>query len=95
VSVAAYFSQTTVPFGLVPPPQQAWLSMQAMPVMMQPDAGKHTIAPLPGSEQLRVQQLELPVHGIPPMPQPPLNSRQYPAVPSFLLHSFSQQSPSP
>jgi hypothetical protein len=45
--------------------------MQARPVMMQPEEGVQTVAPDPGSAQMRVQQLELPEQGIPFCVQPP------------------------
>jgi hypothetical protein len=60
--------------------------------MMHPEAGWHTFVPLPGSAQIRVQQLEGPSQGIPPCSQPPGGAMQYPGVPSFLLQTFSQQS---
>ena len=64
-------SHITDPFGLVPPPQHDCSSVQARPVMMQPEDGVQTVAPVPGSAQMRVQQVELPEQGIPFWLQPP------------------------
>jgi hypothetical protein len=44
--------------------------------MMQPDDFLQMVAPVPGSEQIRVQQLELPAQGIPSWLQPPGGSMQ-------------------
>jgi hypothetical protein len=66
----------TVKFGCVPPPQQSWLSGQASPVIVQPEDGRQIVAPVPGSAQIRVQQLEAPAQGIPSWLQPPGGSMQ-------------------
>ncbi|HEX9398672.1 MAG TPA: hypothetical protein VF912_01080 [Anaeromyxobacter sp.] len=48
--------------------------------MRQPPAGSHTVTPVPGSVQERVQQFDAPSHGVPPWPQPPDGVRQRPGV---------------
>jgi hypothetical protein len=82
--------------GLVPPPQHDWLSAHAVPVRRQPPAGRHTVAPEPGSKQMREQQLLPPVQGLPawvqPPPPEPLTSMQRPALPPVPLHTLPQQS---
>ena len=58
-------AQETEPLGLTPPPQQALSLEQLVPVRRQPPAGRHTVAPEPGSKQMREQQPVPPVHGFP------------------------------
>ena len=55
----------TEPLGLTPPPQHASSFAHEVPVSRQPLAGRHTVAPEPGSKQVREQQLEPPLHGLP------------------------------
>ena len=42
-------AQLTEPLGFTPPPQQALLLVHEVPVRRQPPAGRHTVAPEPGS----------------------------------------------
>src|SRR5512140_3457616 len=58
-------AQLTEPFGFTPPPQQASSLEHQVPVSRQPPAGRHTVAPEPGSKQTREQQLVPPLHGLP------------------------------
>jgi len=86
---------TTLPLGLVPPPQQAWSLMQLSPVRRQPVAGMHTVAPEPGSKQMREQQVLPPVQGLPPWVHPPApppdTLRHRPVPPSpFAEHALPQ-----
>ncbi len=55
----------TVPFGFVPPPQQALSFAHDVPVSRHPPAGMQTVAPEPGSKQVREQQFDPPEHGLP------------------------------
>jgi hypothetical protein len=57
--------QVTDPLGLVPPPQQLWVSGHQVPVSRQPSAGRQTVAPEPGSKQIREQQLLPSLQGLP------------------------------
>ncbi len=86
----------TLPLGLLPPPQHSWAMLQVVPVSRQPVAGKHTVAPLPGSEQMRVQQVLPPAQGLPlgvhPPPPPPVMSKQRPTPPSFAVQALLQHS---
>ncbi|HYX92984.1 MAG TPA: hypothetical protein VE782_15565, partial [Myxococcaceae bacterium] len=65
------------------------------PVILHPEATPHTVTPLPGSAQMRVQQLVPLEQGIPSWMHPPGGKMQNPALPSFVLHSLLQQSKSP
>ena len=88
--------QRTLPLGFIPPPQHSSSELQLSPVRRQPPAGRHTFAPVPGSAQMRLQQLEPLAHGLPPCrhppPPPPVMKRQVPAVPSLRLQARPQQS---
>jgi len=82
-------AQVTVPLGLVPPPQQLWLSVHQVPVRRQPSAGSQTFTPEPGSMQIREQQVEPPLLQISPAwsqppPPDPLTLAQRPTPPSLL-----------
>lgn len=58
-------AQSTLPLGLMPPPQQSLAFEQEVPVRRQPPAGRHTVTPEPGSKQMR-EQHEVPlVQGLP------------------------------
>ena len=59
------FVQSTLPFGLTPPPQHWLLFVHQVPVSRQPPAGKQTVAPVPGSKQVLEQHPEPPLHGLP------------------------------
>lgn len=89
-------AQLTLPFGFTPPPQQALSLLQLVPVSRQPPAGKHTLAPEPGSKQILEQQFEPSAHGLPscvhPPPPPPVTLWQAPAPPSLTLHAWPQHS---
>ena len=86
----------TEPFGFTPPPQHESLFEQLVPVSRQPLAGKQTVAPEPGSKQVREQQLLPPEQGLPacvqPPPPPPVMERQTPAPASCTLHALPQHS---
>jgi hypothetical protein len=72
--------------------QQASVESQKSPVMRQPPAGWHTLAPLPGSTHRREQQLDGPAQGLPPWTQPPGGSTQRPGAPALVSHRPEQQS---
>jgi hypothetical protein len=86
----------TVPFGLTPPPQQAFVERQKSPVRRQPSTGWQMVAPEPGSTQTREQQLVPLEQGLPswihPPPPPPLSAWQTPAPPSLAEQTLPQQS---
>ena len=90
------FTHITLPLGLIPPPQHSSSELQLSPVNRQPPAGRQTVAPVPGSAQMRLQQLEPPLQGFPPCrhppPPPPVTNRQTPGAPSFRLQARPQQS---
>ena len=86
----------TEPLGFTPPPQQALLLEQDVPVSRQPPAGMQTVAPAPGSKQIREQQLLPPLQGFPswvqPPPPPPVTNTQRPAPPSEPEQTWPQHS---
>lgn len=88
--------QRTEPLGFTPPPQQASSLAHEVPVRRQPPAGRHTVAPEPGSKQVREQQLEPPEHGLPswvqPPPPPPVMARHTPTPPSGAEQALPQHS---
>ena len=89
-------AHNTEPFEFTPPPQQALALSQEVPVSRQPPAGWHTVAPEPGSTQMREQQLVPLVHGFPSWvhepPPPPLATSQLPTPPSLTEQRRPQQS---
>ena len=86
----------TEPLGLTPPPQQEFALSHEVPVNRQPPAGWHTVAPDPGSTQMREQQLVPLVQGLPswvhPPPPPPTMRRQVPTPPSTTEQARPQHS---
>src|SRR3990167_5766297 len=64
-------SQVTELLGLTPPPQQESSLLHEVPVSRQPPAGRHTVAPEPGSKHSREQQPVPPEQGLPSWVQPP------------------------
>ena len=93
-AVAVAPLQVTLPAPV--PPQQARVLSQASPVRRHPPADWQTVAPEPGSSQIREQQLDPLAHGSPPWAQPPAPlpavAMQKPAPPSVLLQVALQQS---
>jgi hypothetical protein len=79
--------------------QHSAVEVQESPVIRQPPAGWQTVAPVPGSRQSRVQQLEGPAQGLPSCVQlpaaPPDETRQRPALPSLAEQRLPQQSALP
>ena len=86
----------TLPLGLIPPPQQALSFTQLVPVNRHPLAGKQTVAPEPGSKQVREQQFEPPLQGLPscvhPPAPPPVMFKHVPTPPSLTLQAAPQHS---
>jgi hypothetical protein len=86
----------TVPLGLTPPPQHASSLSHEVPVSRQPPAGRHTLAPEPGSKQVLEQQPAPSVQGLPSWVQPPpplpVILRHRPTPPSFTEQTLPQHS---
>jgi hypothetical protein len=55
----------TEPLGFIPPPQHALSLVHEVPVSRHPPAGMQTVAPAPGSKQVREQQFDPPLQGLP------------------------------
>ena len=74
------------------PPQLELVESQKSPVIRQPSAVRHTVVPEPGSEHTRVQQPDVPEHGLPSWTQPPGASTHRPGWPPVAEQMPEQQS---
>lgn len=92
LGLVSQYTPYTVGVDELLPPQHAAFWSQYSFVIRQPPAGAQTVTPVPMSLQVREQQVEEPVQGLPPWVQPPGIWMQRPGAPPVASQSPEQHS---